>query len=265
MDLAPTQTGAKVPTLVSNVDIGGAEQPMGAFRRVRIIAVLCLFAAIAVVVERRLTPPPADGQSRRCAIPRENARSLDLTGWRDRAHLRDDAATAESWAIAYADVSPERKMGPGAYRAVMEQCLAAVFQQVADVHSVDVQAVRASAAVRDRVFDAGVFMALAISFGFLANRLAGMVVARFERDGRPVTLIALVIASLFVTIIGWFMGQILTTVAEMLRVGNGHLSYRTDRIPWQHNWGLAFSLLLLIFWSVTSVRRDALHRFRSTA
>jgi len=227
---------------------------MGAFRRVRVVAVLCLLAAISVVVERRLTPPPADGRSRTCAIPPEHARSLDLTRWRDRAHLRDDAATAESWAIAYADVSPERKMGPGPYRDVMEQCRAAMFQQVADVHSVDVQAVRASAAVRDRVFDAGVFMALTIAFGFLANPLAGMVVARFERDGRPARVIALVIASLFVTILGWFIGQILTTVAEMLRVGNGHLSYRTDRIPWQHNWALVFSLLLLIFWSVTSVR-----------
>lgn len=248
-----TEAGAKVRALVSTSSLR-CGTAMVALRRVRIIAALCLVAAILVVAERRLTPPLADGRLRKCEIPRENARPLDLTGWRDRAHLRDDAATAEGWALAYADVRPERQQGPAAYRAVMEHCLADVFKQVAEVHSVDVQTVRASAAIRDPMFDAGVFIALAISFGFLASPLVAVAVARFQDDGLRATLIALVTTSVFVTLIGWFAGEMLTTGAEILRVGNGHLSYRTGRIPWQQNRALVSSLFLVIFWTVATVR-----------
>src|SRR3954467_3447367 len=89
-----------------------------------------LMFLVAVMLSKRLPPPAANGQARRCEIPAEPPRPLHLDRFADRAHLRADAATAERWAIAYPDVSPHRQEGAGPYAKVLEQCMATLFGSV---------------------------------------------------------------------------------------------------------------------------------------
>ena len=41
---------------------------------------------------------------------------------------------------------------------------------------------------------------------------------------------------------------------EVIRVGNGHMSYRADRIPWAHYHASLFALYFALFWSVVAIR-----------
>jgi len=47
---------------------------------------------------------------------------------------------------------------------------------------------------------------------------------------------------------GWSIG------AEVLRVGNGHLSYRTERLPWRQYRPAIIATALGVFWLVAVVR-----------
>src|SRR3954469_16418166 len=73
-------------------------------RTLRAVVALALTFLVAVMLSKRLPAPAANGQARRCEIPAEPPRPLHLDRFADRAHLRADSATAESWAIAFADV-----------------------------------------------------------------------------------------------------------------------------------------------------------------
>src|SRR3954447_17179150 len=103
----------------------------------------------AVIGARRLPPPAANGQARRCEIPAEPPRPLHLDRFADRAHLRADSATAESWAIAFADVSPLRQQGAGPYADVRDQCVAMLFARISQSHEIDVSTVREYVQQRD--------------------------------------------------------------------------------------------------------------------
>src|SRR3954453_7766004 len=127
-------------------------------RTVRAVVAVALTLPIAVILSRRLPAPAANGQAGRCDLPAEPRGPLRLDRFADRAHLRADAATAESWAIAYADVSPLRQEGAGPYAKVLEQCMATLFGSVAERHAVDVGAVRAYAEQRDIMFDVAVLL-----------------------------------------------------------------------------------------------------------
>ena len=96
-------------------------------RTVRAVVAAALMLLMAVMLSRRLPAPAMNGQARRCEIPGEPPRPLHLDRFADRAHLRADSATAESWAIAYADVSPLRQQGAGPYADVRDQCMAMLF------------------------------------------------------------------------------------------------------------------------------------------
>src|SRR3954465_11274084 len=107
-------------------------------RTLRGVVALALMFLMAVMLSRRLPAPAANGQARRCEIPAEPPRPLHLHRFADRAHLRADAATAESWAIAYADVSPLRQQGAGPYADLRNHCIAMLFARISQNHGIDV-------------------------------------------------------------------------------------------------------------------------------
>ena len=111
-------------------------------RTARAVGAVALMFLIAVILSRRLPAPAANGQARRCEIPAEPPRPLHLDRFADRAHLRAEAATAESWAIAYADVSPLRQQGAGPYADVRDQCMSRLFERISQSHAIDVGTVR---------------------------------------------------------------------------------------------------------------------------
>lgn len=58
------------------------------------------------------------------------------------------------------------------------------------------------------------------------------------------------------------LGQKWSTVMENLRVGNGHLSYRVDRLPWERHQMNFVALYIVIFWGVAIAQFSADRRVR---
>jgi hypothetical protein len=98
--------------------------------------------------------------STNCVWIEEDNRSLNLENAADRRHLRDDAVTAEDVAIRWADQyyghTPE-------YGRRRNECMDALFKDLATNHRVDVALVRQYRFDRDIVLDAIVIL----SFGAL--------------------------------------------------------------------------------------------------
>src|SRR4051812_8005128 len=223
-------------------------------RAARRVVAVALVVLTAIILARRLPAPAANGQARRCDIPAEPPRPLHLDLFVDRAHLRADAATAESWAIAYADVSPHRREGAGPYAKVLDQCMATLFASVSERHAVDVGAVRAYAGQRDIMFDVAVLLAFAFAYALIAYQLVGVVMRRFPSDERFALATAVVVVSLMSVVIALLVGDTWSIAAEIVRVGNGHLSYRTERLPWRQYRPAIAATLLSVFWLVAAFR-----------
>ena len=223
-------------------------------RTVRAVVAVALMFLIAVMLSKRLPAPAANGQARRCEIPAEPPRPLHLDRFADRAHLRADSATAESWAIAYADVSPLRQQGAGPYAYVRNQCIAMLFASIAQSHGIDVSTVREYAQQRDIIFDAAVLLVFAFAYVVIAYQLVGAVTRRFPGDERFALVAAVITVSVMTVFAAVLVGDNWSIGAEVLRVGNGHLSYRTERLPWRQYRPAIIATALGLFWLVAVVR-----------
>jgi len=223
-------------------------------RIVRLAIAVAFVVLVAVALSNRLPAPAANGQARRCEIPAESARPLDLGRSADRAHLRADAATAESWAIAFADVSPLRKQGPGPYAQALDQCMATVFATLAERHAVDVSTVRAYAQQRNIVFDAAVLLAFALIYGVVAYHVAGATLRQLPDEARFAVVAAMIAVSAMTVLLTLAVGDMWSIMAETFRIGNGHLSYRTERLPWRQHRAMFIGLSLGVFWVVAVAR-----------
>jgi hypothetical protein len=223
-------------------------------RTVWAVVAVAIMLLMAVMLSRRLPAPAANGHARRCEIPAGPPRPLHLDGFADRAHLRADSATAESWAIAYADVSPLRQQGTGPYADARNQCLAMLFARIAQTHGIDVSTVREYARQRDIIFDAAVLLVFGLAYLVIAYQLVGAVTRRFPGDERFALAAALIAVSLMTVFVALLVGDSWSIVAEVLRVGNGHLSYRTERLPWRQYRPAVIAAALVGFWLVAVVR-----------
>ena len=228
--------------------------PATVSRRIAFSASCLIFIAIGGVISQRLPAPAADGRERRCELPAEAVRPLDLTRREDRAHLRDDAATAESWAIAYADVSPARRESAAAYGQTMNDCMATLFAQVSRVHTVAPDVVREYSRRRNGWCDAMVFLALGTMYVMAAYALAGRIARRFPADEWVAGVFATLALSLAAALVAVAIGDMLSIGAEILRVGNGHLSYRAERLPWRRHRAFVFAAAVGLFWLLSLLR-----------
>jgi hypothetical protein len=223
-------------------------------RTVRAVVAVALTLLIAVILARRLPAPAANGQARRCEIPAEPRRPLRLDRFADRAHLRADSATAESWAIAYADVSPLRQQGAGPYADARDQCMAMLFARISQSHGIDVSTVREYARQPDIMFDAAVLLVFAFGYVVVAYQLVGAVTRRFAGDERFARVAAVIGVSVMAACAAVLVGDGWSIGAEVVRVGNGHLSYRTERLPWRQYQPAIIAAALGVFWVVAAVR-----------
>ena len=223
-------------------------------RPARAVVAVALMFLIAIILSKRLPAPAANGQARRCEIPAEPPRPLHLDRFADRAHLRAEAATAESWAIAYADVSPLRQQGAGPYADVRDQCMSMLFERISQNHAIDGGTVREYAQQRDIIFDTAVLLVFGFAYVAIAYQLVGVVTRRFSSDERLALLAAVSIVSGMTVFGAVLIGDSWSIGAEVLRVGNGHLSYRTERLPWRQYRPAIIATALGIFWLAAVVR-----------
>lgn len=132
----------------------------------------------ATVVLAGCTRPGDYPISSNCLWNEKDSRSVELTKYSDRRHLRFDAVTAEDAAIRWADkyfgLAPE-------YDQRRRECMELLFQGVAKQHGVDVATVRQYSRERDVVIDAATFLSFGTLYAVGAYIFAGRIHRRFQR------------------------------------------------------------------------------------
>jgi hypothetical protein len=151
-------------------------------------------------------------------------------------------------------VPPRRQQGASPYADVRDQCLSILFERISESHAIDVGTVREYAQQRDITFDAAVLLVFGFAYVVIAYQLVGVVTRRFSSDERFALLAAVIIVSVMTVLGAVLIGDSWSIGAEVLRVGNGHLSYRTERLPWRQYRPAIMATLLVIFWLVAVVR-----------
>jgi hypothetical protein len=92
-------------------------------------------------------------------------------------------------------------------------------------------------------------------YGFLAIPLAGWLLRSYPPEESITATIAMpLLCCLTYGVGGLLLSEQWSIVAENIRIGTGHLSYRVDRLPWlQHR--ISFLVLCVaVFWSAFIVR-----------
>jgi hypothetical protein len=193
----------------------------------------------------------------RCEWPAESARPLDLTRAADRRHLRQDAQSAETVAIHYADAAPARREGPIQYAHAREACMASLFGVVARTHAVDLETVRAFSMHRNGWLDAIVLLSFAAVYGCAASALGGFVGRRFPGDEWPAAVVSMVVLSLAAAGLGLLCIDLWAIGAESIRLGTSHLSDRVERL-WPRRHPVAtFTTGVILFWLIGILRHRA--------
>ena len=176
--------------------------------------------------------------------------------------LQADALRAEDVAVRYADVKAGRRSGrrsgPAEYTRVRNACLSSVFEHVAQTHGVSVGDVRAAAEQRPRLFDAAVMISFGLLYVLASGRVVHWIRSRFI-ESRAATAILTASAAATTAVGGILLGGIWTAAAEIVRIGNDHLSFRGLRIPWDHHLPGLFIAGVALFLAVSAVERFARH------
>lgn len=140
--------------------------------------------------------------------------------------------------------------------------MASLFHVIANDHGVTQQQVRESLVRRRASWDLAVILSFAVLYGFVASGMTRRLWRRFPPDeGWFAGAVVTIVTSALVSMAGVLVGEIWSTMAETFRVGNGHLSFRTDRIPWtQHRFGL-FVCGVVFFWLIAGLHyREGVRR-----
>ncbi len=131
-----------------------------------------------------------------------------------------------------------------------------LFQIVARSHGVSAEQVRRSLSDRTKVFDLGVVLSFAVLYVLAAYFVARRLWKLYSRDGdRERAVMMTVYVSAITSAVGTLLlTDLWSTSMENIRIGNGHLSYRVARIPWQHHRPAIFVLGVVLFYAVAALR-----------
>ncbi len=187
-----------------------------------------------------------------CEWPKETATgALNPSQPSQQRHLSDEAEFAEDLAIRYAD----SRSGPHSghfegmaeYGRTRNQCISALFKAIGTSHSVPEEQVRRSLGHRRTNVDLAVMLSFGLLFGFSANLVARGIVRRYPADegwAGPVVMTAF--TAIAGSAFGVLAGEQWALALESLRLGNGHLSYRVERVSWaQHRFGIFLGGMIL--------------------
>jgi len=201
-----------------------------------------------------------DGRNADCKWPGEtDPKTLSIVDSAAARHLRSDVEFAEELAIEYMD----RHHGPrsGHFQSMqaagqaMNACRTDLIGQIAKSHDVPGKTVASFAGRRDLAADAAITLPFLLLYGFLASVMTGWLLRRYPpADGWSAPLLMMAVCSFAFGIGGVLLGEQWSTVAENIRIGTGHLSYRLDRIPWTR-YRTAFLVICFVsFWVIGLLR-----------
>ena len=197
-----------------------------------------------------------------CDWAEQDDRTLDLRNAADRRHLRNDAIVAEDLAIGHADSNVGRKSAalPEGYNHRRDTCMASLFSRISARHGIGADVVAEYRLRRNWLADAAVIGTFGLLYVGVSYFVAGRIVRRFQSE-RLQTALAVATVSLGLAWAGMMLGEVWSVLMEVARLGRGHLSYRTSRIPWvQHR--LTLFVFALIAFHLIAAFRYRLHTVR---
>lgn len=226
----------------------------------RITTAFRVLAALGLVISLALTGCiRREGRNSDCIWPEVNARPLDPSRGGDARHLREDVELAEDLAVRYMDAqrrsqSAQPKPG-GPPGEVMNTCRNSLLKQISTSHNVSPSEVVQFFGRRSLAIDLAVILPFFLLYALATMLLAGWLLRRYPpEESMTAALVMSLLCSLAFGVGGLLLGEEWSTMAESIRVGTGHLSYRVDRLPWvQHRIGF-FVLCVAVFWSAAVVR-----------
>jgi hypothetical protein len=174
-------------------------------------------------------------------------------------HLTGDAEFAEELAIEYMDGQHWRRSGVFPPQAsagdAWKGCLGVLFTEMAKSHGIPTKEAIKFFGHRSMATDVAVNLCYLLLYGFLAALVAGRLRSRYPiEDGWTPAIVMVTLCSLAFGVAGEMLGQLWSGVVEGIRVGNGHLSYRVDRVPWGRHARAGFILCVIMFLSATAAR-----------
>ncbi|MGD1211534.1 MAG: hypothetical protein ABR973_09285 [Candidatus Acidiferrales bacterium] len=198
-----------------------------------------------------------DRYNSNCEWPGETSVSLDMSNPAQQRHLSEDAQLAEDLAIRYADshkgIHSGHFEGEAEYARTREQCMTALFDTIGNTYGVTEGQVRDSLTHRRVDLDLLVILSFAVFYCLAASNIARRVWQRFPpEEGWIAGTVATFITSGVVSAVGVGLGEVWSGIVETIRVGNGHLSYRADRIPWTHHRLGLFISGVVLFWIIAA-------------
>jgi hypothetical protein len=226
-------------------------------------AFLGLSVVVAVLVHTACLPRARVNLN--CEWGDERVTRLNVKDAADSRHLSADAHLADDLAIRYADLYPSTalRLRPGfrlprnANDVLQERaaCFAKLSNLIANIHGVTLEQVHEGLERRDlRVDLATVGGPMVLFFGFIAHFVVGRLY-RNLRDRTALAVIMTVFASIAVTAMMVMLGEMWTSMVEMIRLGNGHLTpTRVRRIPWVGLRTELFACGVLMFWCIAVFR-----------
>ena len=191
---------------------------------------------------------PRDRLNSTCEF-RESPRALDLSVAADLRHLREDARVAEELGVRQGDATRGRESIPERTTRA-EGCTAAVFDQIARIHSVSRGSVEVAALHRSLWLDIVlVFLPAALVALLICLAIADRVNGRFADDEQAIWLVMAILAGVVVSFVIMFVGEMWSWLVEMIRIDDLHISYRAFHLPWsRHRWLIyAVSVGLFLF------------------
>ncbi len=139
--------------------------------------------------------------------------------------------------------------------------MARLFQIVGSNHGVTEEQIRWHLAHRPTELDVAViltFIALyCVGATLIVRRVCWRNADHQETSG---WLVMIVYTSIIASVVGVLLGEVWSDLMENIRLGNGHLSYRLERVPWSHHRLGMFVGGVVLFWLLAAID----HRGRST-
>jgi len=171
-------------------------------------------------------------------------------------HLSADAEFAEDLAIRYADsrhgLHSANYVSNDAYVAARDACLQSLFQKIARQHGAEVTRVSAALGHNRARVDVAVNLPFAVVYVTALIFVAGWTAKKYPaREHRWVTTLTIaLVGSVVMAVLGCLVAELYAGAAEAWRLGNGHLSYREQRVwPVAHQ-GVLLITEMIVFWGL---------------
>ena len=218
-------------------------RPAHSIMRTRVISAMLLSLLITGGCVRR------DGRNADCKWPPEN-----LIRSADSRHLSADAEFAEDLAIRYADshygLRSTNYVSGDAYATARDGCMEKLFKQIANEHGVSVALLSGSLGRNRAVIDLAVNLPTLLLYCFAVTGIARFLWHKYpyeEHGWIPAAPMAVFLSFVIAAAIMMF-GDVWSGAVESLRIGNGHMSYRLQRLWWLRHRPELFTGAVIVFW-----------------